>query len=229
MSLRKANNKIANCHFGLAGPTFYTSGLAFAMPKNSPWLEEINKVVFDMKQNGTIDLLEKMHFDEKMCSSSIAKELSVLNLSGLFLALAVTIGFCFLALLIEVLAIFLLVRFRHHLGELGKFAVRLLFDVEKGEEHLIMLQYSSEKKRKCVQLDVVKMNVATHESQRDSINTVTSLGTPQLERGFEAAERKTLQLVNGSFVSNLTSDSMLMPFTNDGFYGDNLTSTVTPL
>lgn len=182
-----------------------------------------------MKQNGTIDLLEKMHFDEKMCSSSIAKELSLLNLSGLFLALAVTIGFCFLALLIEVLAIFLLVRFRHHLGALGKFAVRLLFDVEKGEEHLIMLQYSSEKKRKCVQLDVVKMNVATHKSQRDSINTVTSLGTPQLERGLEAGERKTRQLANGSFVSNLTSDSMLMPFTNDGFYGDNLTSTVTPL
>lgn len=199
------------------------------MPKDSPWLEEINKVIFEMNQNGTIDMLEKMYFDEQMCSSSIAKRLSVLNLSGLFLALAVTIGFCFLALLVEVLAIFVLVNFRHHLGALGKFSVRLLFDVEKGEEHLIMLQYSSEKKRKCVQMDVVKINASTQEGKRDSIKTVTSLGTPPLERSFEAAEKRTRDLANRSFVSNLTSDSMQTSFTNDGCYGDNSTPSVTPL
>lgn len=47
--LRKVNNKIVNCYFGLVGLIFYIFGLVFVMFKNFLWLEEINKVVFDMK------------------------------------------------------------------------------------------------------------------------------------------------------------------------------------
>ena len=226
LSLRQAGNKIPNRHYCMAGPNFYTYGVGVAMPKTSPWLEQITKVVFEMKQNGTIKILENMYFDEKMCSSSTAKDLDILNLSGLFLTVAATIGFCFLALLVEVIAIFVLVRFRHQLGALGKFSVRLLFDLKKGEEHLITLQYSTkERRRKCVKMDVVKIknalpNVATAEMQRDSISTIIS---------FETCERSTRGLVNGSFETNSTSHSIPMSFTNGGFYDDNLNPTVTPL
>ncbi|KAJ7351081.1 hypothetical protein OS493_036895 [Desmophyllum pertusum] len=151
LSLRRAANMIPNCKFCLAGPNFYTHGIGFAMPKTSPWLDEITRVVLEMKENGSISRLEKMYFNEQNCHSSIAKNLSILDFSGLFVTVAGTIGFCFLALLAEVVTIFVLVRFSQHLGALGKGSMRLLFDLKKGEEHLITLKYSTmRKKRNCV-------------------------------------------------------------------------------
>ena len=107
-------------------------------------------------------MLEKTYFDENLCRSSIAKEsLSIFHFSGLFLTVAGTIAFSFLALLAEVITIFVLVRFSQHLGALGKFSMRLLFDLKKGEEHLITLKYSTMRnKRKRVKMDLVRIENA---------------------------------------------------------------------
>lgn len=237
LSLRQAASKVPNCSFCMAGPNFYTYGIAFAVPKNSPWLEEITRVVLEMKENGSISLLEKMYFDEKLCRTSIAKDLSILNFSGLFLTVAGTVAFCFLALLAEVIAIFVLVRFSQHLGALGKFSMRLLFDLKKGEEHLIILKYSTiRKKRKRVKINLVKIENAspsgiTVELQRNSMDTATQNYLKDLRvnvvEGSEASRWRD-GFFNESFESN-SSSRIQMSLTNGGFCGESLNSDVTRL
>lgn len=236
LSLRHVANKMPNCSLCLAGPNFYTYGLAFAMPKNSPWLDEITRVVLEMKENGSISLLEKMYFDEKLCRSSIAKDLSIFHFSGLFLTVAGTIGFCFLALLAEVIAIFVLVRFSQHLGALGKFSMRLLFDLKKGEEHLIMLKYSTmRKKRKCVKMDLVRIenpssSGTTVEQARNSMSSTTPsyLEDIRFDERPKTTTRRTDAFLNESleFKSN---SHIQMSFTNRGYCRESLNSDVTPL
>lgn len=237
LSLRQAANKVPNCSFGLAGPNFYTHGVAFAVPKNSPWLDDITRVVLEMKENGSISLLEKMYFNEKICRTSIAKDLSILNFSGLFLTVAGTIAFCFLALLAEVIAIFVLVRFGQHLGALGKFSVRLLFDLKKGEEHLIKLKFSTiRNKHKCVKLDLVKIgeNASSsgtiEEPQRNSTDTATSdyLKEQVLNAENVTSARFNDECLNESFQSS-SSSRIQMSLTNGGFCGDSLNSKITRL
>lgn len=225
-----------DCNLTLAGPNFYTYGLAFAMPKNSPWLDDITRVVLEMKENGSISMLEKMYFDEKLCRNSIPKDLSIFHFSGLFLTVAATIAFCFLALLAEVIAIFVLVRFSQHLGALGKFSMRLLFDLKKGEEHLITLKYSTMRNnRKRVKMDLVRIenassSGATVEQQQNSMNTTTNgyLEEVHLDVDPKTTSRRTAAFLNKSV--EFKSDShMQMSFTNSGYCSESLNSDVTPL
>ena len=130
LSLRGAANKIPGCNYCLAGPNFYTHGVAFAVPKSSPWLDDIYRVVIEMKTNGSVSMIEKRYVD-KMCSRTSAKDLSILSFSGLFLTVAIAIAVCFLALLAEVIAIFILVQFRKHLGVVGKFSMRFIIQPQK--------------------------------------------------------------------------------------------------
>ena len=237
LSLRQIANKMPDCRLCLVGPNFYTYGLSFAMPKNSPWLDDITRVVLEMKENGSISMLEKIYFDEKLCRSSVAKNgLSIFHFSGLFLTVAGTIAFCFLALLAEVIAIFVLVRFSQHLGALGKFSMRLLFDLKKGEEHLITLKYSTMRnKRKRVKMDLVRIENAslsgvTVQQQEHSMNTTTNSYVEEVS--FDAdpktTSRRTASFVNKS-VEYKSNSHMQMSFTNGGYCSESLNSDVTPL
>ena len=180
LSLRGAANKIPGCNYCLAGPNFYTHGVAFAAPKSSPWFDDIDRVVIEMKTNGSVSMIEKRYVD-KMCSTTSAKNLSILNFSGLFLTVAIAIAVCFLAVLTEVIAIFVLVRFRKHLGVVGKFSMRLLFNLKRGEEHLITLKQSSMsmKKWNFVKIDIVRVDncssnsIHTQEAFRRIISRAT--------------------------------------------------------
>lgn len=154
MSLHEVAHTIPGCRYSPAGPDFYTHGVAFSVPKGSPWLEDINRVVTGMKNNGSFQRIEKVYFDKKKCSSSTVKDLSILNLSGLFLTVAVAIAVCFLALFIEVIIIFILARNGQYLGIVGKVCVRFLFNLRKGEEHLITLNNSTTiQKQNCVKME----------------------------------------------------------------------------
>ena len=238
LSLRQIANKMPDCSLCMAGPNFYTYGLAFAMPKNSPWLDDITRVVLEMKENGSISMLEKTYFDENLCRSSIAKEsLSIFHFSGLFLTVAGTIAFSFLALLAEVITIFVLVRFSQHLGALGKFSMRLLFDLKKGEEHLITLKYSTMRnKRKRVKMDLVRIENAsssgtTVEQRQNSISTTTSsyLEEQRSDANPKTTSRRTTAFLNNSLEFNSNS-RIQMSFTNSGYSAsESLNCDVTPL
>ena len=109
-----------------------------------------------MNANGSINQLEDIYFNKNLCRMSLAHDFSILTFSGLFLTVAITVGLCFLGLVAEVTTLFVLVRFGRYLGVLGKCSVRLLFDLEKGEEHLIALK-NPMMHRHCVQMNIVKL------------------------------------------------------------------------
>lgn len=60
-----------DCSYCMVGLNFYMYGLIFVMFKNFFWLDDIIRVVLEMKENGSINMLEKMYFDEKFCRSLI--------------------------------------------------------------------------------------------------------------------------------------------------------------
>ena len=211
LSLRQAANKIPGCRYCLAGPNFYTHGVGFAVPKGSPWLKDIVRVALEMKTNGSIHMVEKAYFDEKICTGSLAENLSIIHFSGLFLTVAATTLFCFLALLVEVAAIFVLVRFSRHLGVIGKFSMRLLFDLKKGEEHLIILKYSTmKKKRKYVKMDLIRIDnssstAASTIDELHSINAPIVLEELQLGKSSQLPVNRGNGILNESFETNLNS------------------------
>lgn len=141
LSLQQAGNEDPQCRYSLAGPNFYTFGYGFAFPKGSPWMEEATLSVLKNQENGSIQAIIDYWFNKKECSTVPVKKLDYHKFVGLFLLIGGVIGFCFLALLSEMLIIFLLMKFGRHLGPLGKFLKRMIFSVRKGEENEIRIKW----------------------------------------------------------------------------------------
>ena len=179
-----------------------------------------------------------MYFDKKICRTSTAKDLSIINFSGLLFTVAITIVFCFFALVAEVAAIFVLVRFSQHLGATGKFSMRLLFDLKRGEEHLITLKYSSTmtKKRNCAKMDLIRIDNSSSEAaspvimQGNSLTTAANL--KELQPGREGCHPRdgwvNSSLSGKSFELNMHS-SFGMSGTKSGLHNDSFSSEVTCL
>ena len=236
LSLQQVANKIPGCRFCLAGRNFYSHGVGFAVPKGSPWLDDITQVVLEVISNDSISMLEKVYFDKKTCRASTAKDLNIMNFSGLFLTVAATVVFCFLALLAEVVAIFALVRFSDHLGGIGKFAIRLLFDAKKGEEHLITLKYSYtiNKKRRCIsKMDLITIQnsppdvaaLTPIKMQQNSTNTQVNLEELEQKKGCQQNADWGDSILNKSL--DLYSNSSDGRSTNGSFQCESISSEVT--
>ena len=141
LSLQQVGNEDPQCRFSLAGPNFYTYGYGFAFPKGSPWMEEATLSVLKNQENGSIQAIIDYWFNKKECKTVPVKKLDHHKFVGLFLLIAGVIGFCFLALLSEMLIIFLLMKFGRHLGPVGKFLKRMIFSVRRGEENEIRIKW----------------------------------------------------------------------------------------
>ena len=140
LTLQQAANKIPDCSYSLAGPNFYNFGYGFAFPKGSPWAEEANLSVLKNQENGSIQAILDYWFSQKECSQPV-KELAAEKFIGLFLLLVGVIAFSIMALISEMLVIFLLVKFGKRLGPIGKFMKRMIFSVRKGEENEINIKW----------------------------------------------------------------------------------------
>lgn len=140
LSLQQAANKIPDCSYSLAGPNFYNFGYGFAFPKGSPWTEEATLSVLKNQENGSIQAILDYWFNKKECNQPV-KELSAEKFIGLFLLLVGVIAFSIMALISEMLIIFLLVKFGRRLGPIGKFMKRMIFSVRKGEENEIHIKW----------------------------------------------------------------------------------------
>ena len=68
--------------------------------------------------------------------------LGIINFSGLFMAVVIVIAFCVFAVFVEVCIIVVMIKFGDKLGKLGKFTKRFVFNVKKGEEDQLNMQYS---------------------------------------------------------------------------------------
>ena len=140
LSLQQAANKIPDCSYSLAGPNFYNFGYGFAFPKGSPWAEEATLSVLKNQENGSIQAILDYWFNKKECGQPV-QELSAEKFIGLFLLLVGVIAFSIMALISEMLIIFLLVKFGRRLGPMGKFLKRMIFSVRKGEENEIHIKW----------------------------------------------------------------------------------------
>lgn len=149
----------------MAGKNFYNYGYGFAFRKGSPWTEEATLSVLKNQENGSIQGIIDYWFNKKDCNAIPVKKLSFEKFVGLFLLIAGVIGFCFIALISEMLIIFLLIKFGRHLGPLGKFLKRMIFSVRKGEENEIRIKW--------LQLYKRRKSMRPNESQR----TVASEGS----------------------------------------------------
>ena len=141
LSLQQAGNTDSECRFSLAGANFYTYGYGFAVPKGSPWAEEATLSVLKNQENGSIQAIIDYWFNKKECNTRPVKKLTFEKFVGLFLLIAGVIGFCFMALISEMLIIFLLIKFGRHLGPIGKFLKRMIFSVRKGQENEIHIKW----------------------------------------------------------------------------------------
>lgn len=92
------------------------------------------------QENGSIQAIMDYWFNKKECSQPV-QELGAEKFIGLFLLLVGVIGFSIMALISEMLIIFVLVKFGRRLGPLGKFMKRMIFSVRKGEENEIHIKW----------------------------------------------------------------------------------------
>ena len=142
LSLSQVANNDENCSYSLAGPNFFNFGLGLALRKGSPWLQDVNQAVLKHQENGSIKAIENRWFNKKSCDLKPFNRLGIINFSGLFMAIVFVIAFCVLAVFVEVCVVVLMIKFGDKLGTLGKFAKRFVFNVKKGEEDQLDMQYS---------------------------------------------------------------------------------------
>ena len=196
-----ANND-ENCSYSLAGPNFFNFGLGLALRKGSLWLQDVNQAVLKHQENGSIQTIESRWFNKKSCDLNPFNRLGIINFSGLFMAGVIVIGFCVFAVFVEVCMLAVMIKFGDKLGTLGKFTKRFVFNVKKGEEDQINMQYSFLLRRH----QNGKWNVpASHVTSRD----LEELGFDNNAYSFPREQSMTLgdKNHNGTIHDGLHRDS----------------------
>lgn len=94
------------------------------------------------QENGSIQDIENRWFNKKSCDLKPFNRLGIINFSGLFMAVVIVIAFCVFAVFVEVFVVVVMIKFGDKLGTLGKFTKRFVFNVKKGEEDQLNMQYS---------------------------------------------------------------------------------------
>ena len=142
LSLSEVANNDENCSYSLAGPNFFNFGLGIALQKDSPWLQDVNQAVLKHQENGSIQAIESRWFNKKSCDLKPFNRLGIVNFSGLFMTVVIVIALCVFALFVEVCVVLVMIKYGDKLGTLGKFIKRFVFNVKKGEEEQLNMQYS---------------------------------------------------------------------------------------
>lgn len=112
------------------------------MRKASPWFQDVNQAVLKHQENGTIEAIEKRWFNKKSCDINPFSELGIMNFSGLFMTVVIVFSFCVFAILVEFLLILMFMKVGNRLGKFGKFVKRFVFNLKKGEEDQVNINYS---------------------------------------------------------------------------------------
>ena len=106
-----------------------------------PWLQEISLSVLKHQENSTVQSIEERWFPEQTCGGNGYRPLEAIDFVGLFWVLVGVAAFSLLALLVESLMVFALIKCGRCLGPFGRLLKRFLFNMEKGEEDYFTLQY----------------------------------------------------------------------------------------
>ena len=101
--------------------------------------------VLKHQENNTVQSIEERWFPKQTCGGNEHRPLRAIDFVGLFWVLAAVAAFSLLALLVEGLMVFTLIKCGRCLGPFGRLLKRFLFNVKKGEEDSFNLQYRQAK------------------------------------------------------------------------------------
>lgn len=142
MSLRHIASTDKSCSFSLIKENSLKSGYGFAVSKHGmPWLQEISLSVLKHQENSTVQSIEERWFPKQTCGGKEHRRFEAIDFVGLFWVVAGVTAFSLLALLVESLMVFTLLKCGKRLGSFGRLLKRFLFNVKKGEEDHFTLQY----------------------------------------------------------------------------------------
>lgn len=210
LSLSQVANNDESCSYSLAGPNFFNFGLGLALRKESPWLYDVNQAVLKHQENGTIQTIERRWFNKKQCDLKPFSSLEIINFSGLFMTLVIVIAFCLFAIFVEFFIIILMIKFGERLGALGKFTKRFAFNVKKGEEDQLNMQYSFLLRRqRNASWDVTTARSAEEFEELGFHNNAYSLSPEQSTTLGERKRNGTVHFAlheNGDVITNGIAD-----------------------
>lgn len=142
LSLRHIASTDKSCSFSLIKENSLKSGYGFAVSKQGmPWLQEISLSVLKHQENSTVQSIEERWFPKQTCEGIDHRRLEAIDFVGLFWVVAGVTAFSLLALLVESLMVFTLLKCGKCLGPFGRLLKRFLFNVKRGEEDHFTLQY----------------------------------------------------------------------------------------
>ena len=141
LSLRHIAKTDKNCTFSLIKERSLKSGYGFALLKDSPWLTDISLSVLKHQENDTVQSIEERWFPKSSCESNEPRCLKPVDLASLFWVVISVAAFSLLALLVETLMVFALIKCDKCLGPFGRLLKRFLFNVKRGEEDRFTLEY----------------------------------------------------------------------------------------
>ena len=101
--------------------------------------------VLKHQENNTVQSIEERWFPKQTCGGNEHRPLRAVDFVGLFWVLVAVAAFSLLALLVEGLMVFTLIKCGRCLGPFGRLLKRFLFNVKKGEEDSFNLQYRQAK------------------------------------------------------------------------------------
>ncbi|CAM9520631.1 unnamed protein product [Ascophyllum nodosum] len=97
-----AEYRVANafCDLEILPDTFNTEHYGFALPKDSPYLEELKEALLDLQERNVIADIAAPYFDESRCdyledyakNSIIDQNITLVDLGGVFLVLGIFVG-----------------------------------------------------------------------------------------------------------------------------------------
>lgn len=142
LSLRHIASTDKSCSFSLIKEHSLKSGYGFAVSKyGMPWLHEISLSVLKYQENNTVQSIEERWFPKDTCGGNEHRPLEAIDFVGLSWVVAAVAAFSLLALLVESLMVFTLIKCGKCLGPFGRLLKRFLFNVKKGEEDYFTLEY----------------------------------------------------------------------------------------
>ena len=115
MSLVTILNKDPNCSLSLMGRDFFHYAVAFMFRKDWPWAEEFKLQELSMNENKRSEDVWKMKQKQRVCETRSQEhpQLSVADMSGLFLVLIFALAYCCFSLILENIHSLLVYRYQN--------------------------------------------------------------------------------------------------------------------
>ena len=180
LSFRRIASTDKNCSFTLIKEHSLKSGYGFAVSKHGmPWLQEISLSVLKHQENNTVQSIEERWFPKQTCGGNEHRPLRAIDFVGLFWVLVAVAAFSLLALLVEGLMVFTLIKCGRCLGPFGRLLKRFLFNVKKGEDSFTLRYLQAGLMARSLTVETTNEDITQEQTRYENQDTVDTF---ELER-----------------------------------------------